>query len=126
MAMDIKRLFSLGFAISFALGGLVACRDCDDDTFQRLPDPEDQIDIFDQKGAAKVDILWVIDDSESMAQEQEKVSNGFAAFFGQLLDSQVDYQIGVVTTNPLGDGVLRAYDGPPVEGCDDCRFLARG
>jgi hypothetical protein len=118
--------FNLRITLScIAICVLAACPDCEDDSFQQLPDPEDQIDIFEQKGAAKVDILWVVDDSESMAQEQEKVSNGFAAFFGQLLDSEVDYQIGVVTTNPQGGGILRAYDGPPVEGCDDCRFLTK-
>jgi hypothetical protein len=110
-------------AVLLGLLAAAGCPDCDDDAFVQLPDPEDQIDVFEQKGAAKVDILWVVDDSESMAQEQEKVSNGFSAFFQQLLDSQVDYQIGVVTTNPAGAGILRAYDGPTVEGCSGCRFL---
>jgi hypothetical protein len=35
----------------------------------------------------------------------------------------VDYHIGVITTDPSQNGILRTYDGPPVAGCDGCTYL---
>ncbi len=98
---------------------------CPEDRLVEIRQPEDQTDIFDQKSAAEVDILWVIDNSDSMAAEQDKVSNGFTGFFNQLVTSQVDYHIGVITTDPDENGELRTYDGPTVTGCDGCRFLSK-
>jgi hypothetical protein len=85
----------------------------------------DQVDIFEQKAAAQVDILWVVDNSESMLAEQSKVASRFNDFFNQLLTSQVDYHIGVVTTDPAEQGELKLYVGPDVDGCDTCRFLTK-
>ena len=101
---------------------LPTCR-CGPEDLVPLPDPLKPVDIFEQNGAAKADILWVIDNSESMLEEQRRISNGFASFFRTLLESQVDYHIGVVTTDQAEAGVLRAYSGPAVPGCDGCRFL---
>jgi len=106
--------------VSVALG----CEDCEG-PLTRLPDPLEQIDIFSQEPSASVDILWVMDNSESMAEEQAKVSNGFSEFFGTLLTSNVDYHIGVTTTDPANKGILRVYDGPAVTGCDGCRYLTK-
>ena len=98
---------------------------CEEEVLRELKRPDDQTDIFDQKSAAEVDILWVIDNSDSMAAEQDKVSNGFTGFFNQLLTSQVDYNIGVITTDPNEGGILRTYDGTAVTGCDGCKFLTK-
>src|SRR5689334_11681464 len=46
------------------LVSLQACN-CDEVLIQQKPAVE-QIDIFEQKAAAKVDILWIVDNSESM------------------------------------------------------------
>jgi hypothetical protein len=112
-------------ALALLLGFSVSGCFCDDEPVNPVPPPEEVIDFFDQNAASKVDILWVIDDSESMAQEQKKVSGGFTDFFGTLLDSDVDYHIGVITTDPSRNGRLRAYDGPAVTGCDGCRYLTK-
>jgi len=109
----------------FALGMVtVGCEECDP-ILTPLPDPLVQIDIFNQEPSASVDILWVMDNSESMAEEQNKVSEGFSDFFGTLLTSNVDYHIGVTTTDPSNKGILRTYDGPAVPGCDGCRYLTK-
>ncbi len=63
--------------------------------------------LFDQEGTDtwpqapnnEVDILWVIDDSASMAEEQEVLADGFAAFGAQLETSGTDFHIGVITTS---------------------------
>lgn len=51
-------------------------------------------------GAVATDILFVIDDSGSMSQEQTTLQNGLAAFIDTLRTSPVanDFQIGVTTT----------------------------
>lgn len=102
-----------------------ACEECDAEPLANIPLPEDQIDLFSQKQAAQVDILWVIDNSGSMAAEQAKIAERFSDFFRQLIVSQVDYHIGVITTDPAEDGSLRTYSGPAVEGCDGCRFITK-
>lgn len=89
-----------------------------------------------------VDILFVVDNSGSMADEQEKLAVNFRAFIEVLSQSKdADYQLAVVTTdllsnNPLGGGsygpeseglVMSTYEGPPyyspTGGSDTCRQL---
>lgn len=108
--------------------GLVAaaCEECEATRLGDIPEPDDVVDVFDQKAAAQVDILWVIDNSESMAAEQFKIAGRFSDFFRQLIVSQVDYHIGVITTDPAANGVLRPYEGTAVTGCDPaqgCRWI---
>gem|GEM_PF-668647 len=107
-----------------AVSALIAAA-CEDGELQAIPPPEDQIDIFEQNAASRVDILWVVDNSESMLAEQAKVSSRFTQFFNQLLTSQVDYHLGVVTTDPISQGVLRVYTGETVPGCENCRYLTK-
>ena len=58
-----------------------------------------QVDEFDQLGRPRVDILFVVDDSCSMFEEQTALSQNFGAFI-QFADAQgLDYQIGVTTTD---------------------------
>ena len=58
-------------------------------------------DSFYQAGTDMVDMLWVIDDSNSMANEQFKVAEGFQQFIFAmgLAEDAVDFHIGVVTTD---------------------------
>lgn len=109
-------------AITLAAIGVSSC-ECGDPDIVVIPEPTDQIDLFTQKAAAQVDILWMIDNSGSMAAEQLKIADRFNQFFSQLITSQVDYHIAVVTSDPADRGILRAYNGPAVENCDSCRFL---
>jgi hypothetical protein len=102
---------------------LTGCERCQTEVLNQEPPQLEQTDTFEQKQAAQVDILWVIDNSESMLAEQAKVAERFNQFFNQLITSQVDYHIGVVTTDPAEGGVLRSYEGPTVSGCTGCRFI---
>ena len=61
----------------------------------------EQIDVFQQDIRKQVDILIVVDNSDSMIDEQVKLAANFDAFIEQFLDADVDYQIGVVTTDVL-------------------------
>ncbi len=112
------------YVLTCTLALFAGCSGCPDDDLVNLPDPSIQRDVLAQKKAAQIDILWVVDNSESMRNEQRKLSNAFTGFLNTLIEADVDYQIGVVTTDAHEMGVLRAYNGPTVPGCDACRFLS--
>ena len=61
--------------------------------------PGGHVDRFDQVGNDTVDILFVVDDSQSMAEEHEALAHGFGALAKQLLDARADFHIGVVSTS---------------------------
>lgn len=50
------------------------------------------------EGNSQVDILWVIDNSGSMSEEQSNLAAGAASFFQLLQPAGLDYHLGVVTT----------------------------
>ncbi len=63
-----------------------------------------QRDHFQQLGKPKVDILFTIDNSCSMGDEQNALSTNFAAFI-QFAEAQaLEYQIAVTTTDVTGNG----------------------
>ena len=56
-------------------------------------------EVFFQEPTDEVDILWVVDNSKSMADNQAKIAESFASFMVGLEDSGSDFQIGVITTD---------------------------
>lgn len=56
-------------------------------------------DTFYQELSNEVDILWVIDNSVSMGDEQEELANRFGEFITAMGDVGLDWQIAVVTTD---------------------------
>ncbi len=98
--------FSL-LVVLFAVGGLLTAA-CDDGTRFRtvkthydlfFPEGAVQKDTFVQKASAKIDVLWIVDNSASMQQEQANLAANFNAFISVVEDSEVDYQIGVTSTD---------------------------
>lgn len=63
-------------------------------------------DAFTQTEEPPADVLFVVDDSASMAEEQENLSANFGAFLELLGDTTADFRIGVTTTDPARGGVL--------------------
>jgi hypothetical protein len=61
---------------------------------------------FVQAPFPDVDVLFVVDSTGSMADEQTTLADAAAAFVGALASLDLSYQIGVVTTDPLDEGVL--------------------
>ena len=53
-------------------------------------------EVFLQEPNSLVDILWVIDSSPSMADEQQLIANGFESFIGTLEESNADFHLGVL------------------------------
>ncbi|MCB9093104.1 MAG: VWA domain-containing protein [Halobacteriovoraceae bacterium] len=61
-----------------------------------------------------LDILWVVDDSGSMANEQQALADNFGAFINQFVTKQIDFNMAIVTTD-----ATPAKDGEPVAGSMD-------
>ena len=91
-------------------------------TVPGVPNPpqlEDEVrrDVITQVIKPQVDILWVIDNSCSMAEEQTTLVNNFNYFISYFLDSQLDWHIGVTSTDIRDNGesgnygILRSVGG---------------
>ena len=95
--------------------------------------PEEKLDLpaeDDTLGCRKIDFLFVIDDSESMADEQQRLIDGFPGFMRGVQDTiaEFDHHVMVVTTgsqemsfdpceNELGTGRVRGSEA------QDCGLL---
>jgi hypothetical protein len=93
-------------------------------------DPDDDIvpavwitETFFQAPFPQVDVLWVVDNTQSMRVEHEALEQAFSGFVGSLDAEGLGYQIGVVTTDMLNDGgILRGNPWiitPGMEGGED-------
>jgi len=71
----------------------------------------DGADIFYQDPASAVDILMIVDDSCSMGPYQNELSTNFAEFISFFVDANIDYHIGVVTTDVYASTGGRIIDG---------------
>jgi hypothetical protein len=70
---------------------------------QDLPDaeldPYIQVDHAAQVGVPAVDVLWVVDNSRSMYEEQQSLANNFTSFMKSFEeDAELDYHIAVMST----------------------------
>lgn len=68
-------------------------------------------EVFTQATRTPVDVLWVVDQSASMAGEQPRLAAAMQQFMGSFLDEHYDFHIGVVSTNPEDNGLLRSVGG---------------
>ncbi len=83
----------------------------------------DQTDEFIQQSEARVDVLFVVDNSGSMMDEQQNLGQNFSAFLIHAAAAGVDYHIAVTTT-----GLERSSGGWAVcpggaEGGENGRFF---
>jgi hypothetical protein len=105
-----------------AVLGLIGCQEYNLQTQKKVvgtPNPPDlmvpvQQDRIVQVTVPSVDVLWVIDNSCSMAEEQESLAENFPKFMDYFVGSGLDYHVGVVSTdmdNPNHRGKLRHAGG---------------
>ena len=66
----------------------------------------EQIDEFKQVSGQEVDILYVIDDSGSMCEEQTRLSQSFSQFIQHASVWNNDYHIGVISVNVVDEPVM--------------------
>jgi hypothetical protein len=69
------------------------------------------VDRFEQTPGREVDVLFVVDNSGSMGEEQSNLSRNFSSFITEAVTWDIDFQLGIVTTqtedtipNPGGGG----------------------
>ena len=61
--------------------------------------PDARVDTFLQQSASKIDVLWIIDDSGSMAPRQENLAKNFQSFIDVFSKGAIDFRIAVTTTD---------------------------
>jgi hypothetical protein len=79
--------------------------------FLHVPSVTDRTEQAEQP---RVDVLWVIDNSCSMAEEQAAVVENFPLFINYFVESNLDWHVGVVSTDmmdPNHRGTLRSANG---------------
>ncbi len=72
---------------------------CQQPKLQNTLPPDVRVDAYTQQSASKVDVLWVVDDSGSMAPRQENLAKNFQAFIDLFTKGGIDYRIAVTTTD---------------------------
>jgi len=85
------------FITTALLGAVLSA--CGQDRLRATLPPDVRVDIYSQQGASKIDVLWVIDDSGSMAPRQENLARNFAAFVDEFTKGSIDYRLAVTTTD---------------------------
>ncbi|MGQ0505201.1 MAG: vWA domain-containing protein [Myxococcaceae bacterium] len=88
-------------ALAVLLPVLVA--GCRDPNLRPALPPDVRVDTYTQQSASMVDVLWVVDNSESMAPRQENLAKNFQAFIQLFSQSAIDYRIAVTTTDIFKD-----------------------
>ncbi|MCB9092127.1 MAG: hypothetical protein H6620_06160 [Halobacteriovoraceae bacterium] len=87
----------------------------DDDTDVDFGDPtrDTVVDEFiaDEESQRPLDILWVIDNSGSMENEQQALANNFSSFISQFVLKEIDFNMAIITTD-----ASVGIDGEPVSG----------
>jgi hypothetical protein len=64
------------------------------------PETEEITNAFDQVGEnAKIDILWVVDNSGSMGGEQRDLASNFQAFIKDFTTKDIDFKMAITTTD---------------------------
>ncbi|MBL9038921.1 MAG: VWA domain-containing protein [Archangium sp.] len=61
--------------------------------------PDVRVDTYAQQSASKIDVLWVVDNSGSMAPRQENLARNFQSFITEFTRNAVDFRIAVTTTD---------------------------
>jgi hypothetical protein len=111
-------------AIVLVVSCAIAATSCTPPADGDVPPPAPSACLDDGNGP--VDVMLVMDNSESLDPiTRNRLTASLNVFLAPLLASELDYHVGVITSDPAEGGILRAFDGPPVEGCVGCRFLTR-
>ena len=82
---------------------LVAGAACEEQRLVELESDGFRQDVFEQEAASRLDLLWLIDNSGSMAPHQERLAAGLSRFMALLDRGLVDYRIAVATTDARAD-----------------------
>lgn len=74
--------------------------------------PQTAAETFNQNTANnKVDIIWVVDNSGSMADDQQALATNFELFINGFIERDTDYKMGITTTDTTGTGGVFKHNG---------------
>lgn len=76
---------------------------CSDPELNQVLPPGTLVDVFTQVANSEIDVLWVIDNSGSMVEEQENLGRNFDRFLSFLVQAKTDYHIAITTTDVVKD-----------------------
>ncbi len=104
----MKTFIATNLLRGLLLGSAVWATACSEVAFSPNPDFEQALELppgtmletfgfSDQDTRAKVDILFVVDNSGSMIEEQVKLGPALSSFIGSI--AKIDWQIGITTTD---------------------------
>ncbi len=106
-----KLLLLFTALLVFSLPGLWGCDD-DVELIEAFI-PKEMIDQWYQTEQSMIDVLWVIDNSGSMMEEQNKLAANFDKFIHTLTKAKVDYHVGVITTDTNSKTQVGILQGNP-------------
>lgn len=75
-------------------------------------------DLFSQGLATAVDVLWVVDTSESMLDEQQALGRKMNVFISSFVNLGLDYHLAVTSTDMLSTGLQGEFAGPWMSSAD--------
>lgn len=84
---------------SFLVCLFLAAGACKNDQLKKVLPKDAGLDSFVQTAASQIDVLWVVDNSGSMAPRQENLAKNFSAFIGEFSKASVDYRLAVASTD---------------------------
>ncbi len=90
-------------AVALLLPAQFLLAGCPPDKLVYRPPSNEHDDEYDQAGARLIDVLWVVDNSCSMADKQDQVANSFYNFISYFARGEIDYRIGVTTMDIYHD-----------------------
>ena len=129
-------MFSVLATSLIALGALAVWAGCNQHPvdYTRASGQVERTKNVSAGGGVKLDILWVIDNSQSMCQEQRQLRDNFKnEFIKTLRESPINFHIAVTTTQMIQSyaiekiakpGHVQSTPHPPVGFSDSCRFQA--
>ena len=87
----LRSLASLAIACALA--------SCQRTKLSRIVPADHRIDVFPQSAQAQLDALFVIDNGKFMGPHQKKIGESFHVFVDYLARNQIDFHIGLLTTD---------------------------
>lgn len=104
------RLFAL------LLSSVLLAAACNDGELASGTEPTpapDWSDVYQQGSTGEVDILWVVDNSGSMGDEQGKLAQHFEQFINEFVQLDLDFHIAIVTTDMEDANESGRFQGVP-------------
>lgn len=90
-----------------------------------VPRPGEMVFVDITQPRAKVDILWVVDNSGSMAWAQNQLKSKFQSFARKLQDTRVDFQVGVTSLDVCQVNDRTGFPVPDAL-CPNSNYIADG